>query len=259
MPELPDLEVFSTNLQKKFAGKKLQQVRVVNKKKLKVTPAKLKKSLEGSALKKVYREGKEIHFAFSNGNVLGWHLMLRGGMSAFEKKNDAKYTIMELLFSNSSGLALTDYQSAATPTLNPEEKDAPDALSKEIDFSFLKELLSRKKTIIKNVLLDQKSIRGIGNAYADEILWKAGISPFSVANKIPDEKIRVLTKAIPSVLQNAIKQIRKKNPDIISGEVRDFLKIHNSKMKKSPTGGKIVNKMINGRITYYSSEQKLFK
>jgi formamidopyrimidine-DNA glycosylase len=259
MPELPDLEVFSKNLEKKFAGKKLKQVKVLNKKKLKVTAAKLKKSLEGSALKKVYREGKEIHFAFSNGNVLGWHLMLRGGMSVFEKKNDAKYTIMELLFSNDAGLALTDYQSSATPTLNPEEKDAPDALSKEINFSFLKELLSRKKTIIKNLLLDQKSIRGIGNAYADEILWKAGISPFSIANKIPDDKIRALIKAIPFVLQNAIKQIRKKNPEIISGEVRDFLKIHNSKMKKSPTGGKIVNKMINGRITYYTSEQKLFK
>ena len=258
MPELPDLEVFSHNLNKQFTGKKLQQVKVVVSKKLKVTPAKLKKSLEGAVLKKVYREGKEIHFSFSNGNVLGWHLMLRGGMNVFKSKNDQKYPIMEMLFSNGAGLALSDYQKAATPTLNPEEKEAPDALSKEMNFSYLKTLLAKKKTTIKKLLLDQAFIRGIGNAYADEILWKAGISPLSISNKIPEIKIRALSKAIPAVLNAAIKQIRKKNPDIISGEVRDFLKIHNSKRQQSPTGGKIVSKMLNGRITYYTSEQKKF-
>src|SRR5689334_10939987 len=100
MPELPDLENFSQTLNKKFAGKKLQHIRIVNKKKLKVSPAKMKKTLEGTVLKKVYRDGKEIHFAFSNSNVLAWHLMLRGGMNMFEKKNEEKYPVMELFFAN---------------------------------------------------------------------------------------------------------------------------------------------------------------
>ena len=107
--------------------------------------------------------------------------------------------------------------------------------------------------------MDQKIIRGIGNAYADEILWDAGISPFSVCNKIPDEKIKRLPRSIRSVLQDAEKQIRKSKPDIISGEVRDFLKIHNAKKEQSPTGGKIHHKMANSRITYYTDEQELFK
>ncbi len=67
----------------------------------------------------------------------------------------------------------------ATPTLNPAPSAAPDALSEEVNFEFLKTLLSTKKGSIKNILLDQKLIRGIGNAYADEILWDARISPFS--------------------------------------------------------------------------------
>ena len=129
---------------------------------------------------------------------------------------------------------------------------------KKLIFDFLKEKLSKKRTNIKTFLLDQKNIRGIGNAYADEILWEAGISPFSVCNKIPDAKIKELTKTIKSVLEDAIKQIKKTHPDIISGEVRDFLKIHNSKKEESPTGGKILNTTINSRITY-TEEQELFE
>ncbi len=99
----------------------------------------------------------------------------------------------------------------------------------EMNTSFLKETLSAKKTVIKTILLDQHIIRGIGNAYADEILWEAGISPFSVANKIPADKIKDLAAAIKKVLKDGEHQIKKEKPDIISGEVRDFLKIHNSR------------------------------
>jgi len=68
-----------------------------------------------------------------------------------------------------------------------------------------------------------------------------------------------LAKEIKSVLKDAEKQILKINPDIIGGEERSFLKIHNSKKKESPTGGKIYNKMVNSRITYYTDEQELYE
>jgi len=258
MPELPDLEVFSHNLNKKLAKKKFKKVAVVNKRKLKVSEKQLKKSLEGATLKKVYREGKELHFEFDNNAVLGMHLMLHGKLHLFTKKNEQKNTIIELIFKDDTGLALTDYQGAATVALNPETKTAPDALSKEVDFNFLKEKLSKKRSNIKSFLLDQKNIRGVGNAYADEILWQARISPFSVCNKLPDSVIKVLVKSIRSVLKDAQKKIRKEQPEIISGEIRDFLKIHNSKQKESPTGRKIRNNKISSRITYYTNEQKLF-
>jgi formamidopyrimidine-DNA glycosylase len=138
-------------------------------------------------------------------------------------------------------------------------KDSPDALSAEVDYKFLKEKLSKKRTNIKTFIMDQNIIRGIGNAYADEILWKSKIHPESVCNKIPDNKIKELAKNIKSVLKYAEKQILKINPDIISGEDRSFLKIHNSKKKESPTGAKIHSKMLSSRITYYTDEQKLYK
>jgi formamidopyrimidine-DNA glycosylase len=258
MPELPDLQVFSYNLAKLFKGKKLVRLNVVNGKRIRTPITKLKKACEKATLKDVYREGKELRFEFKNGNILGLHLMLHGALKVFEKKNDAKFTIAELLFDNGRGLAITDFQGMATIYLNPQQKDAPDALSPAVNKSYLSQKLNSKANI-KNVLMDQHVIRGIGNAYADEILWDAKISPFSVANKIPAPKITRLGKSIKTVLKKAEKQILKKHPDLISGEIRDFLGIHNSKKKESPGGAKIRNVVIGGRKTYYTDEQEVYK
>ena len=258
MPELPDLQVFSRNIDKKIAGKKIRKVNVPVSSKLKVSVRILREELEGQVVKKVYREGKELHLAFKNGTVLGLHLMLHGDLHFFSGKNQNNNTIIEILFDDESGLALTDWQKMATPTLNPEPREAPDALSKEVNVQFLKSILRKTRTSVKNVLLDQHIIRGIGNAYADEILWDAGISPFSVSNKIPDDKIKALAKSIKKVLVNAEMQILKSHPDIIKGEIRDFLLIHHSKKKESPTGATIYTKTVGSRKTYYTDEQELY-
>jgi formamidopyrimidine-DNA glycosylase len=259
MPELPDLQVFSKNLAKIFVGKTLKKISVPNAKKLNVSVTKLKARLENQKLVAINREGKELHFEFKDGDVLGLHLMLRGKFHQFEEKNTQKYTIIELLFTGNSGLALTDFQGQATPTLNPEAQVAPDALSKDVNFRFLKARLAKSKAVVKSVLLDQHIIRGIGNAYADEILWDAGISPFSISNKIPEKQVKALLKSIKSILRKAEKSIIKSNPDIISGEIRDFMLIHNSKKEKSPRGADIQVKSVGARKTYYTEEQKLYK
>jgi formamidopyrimidine-DNA glycosylase len=259
MPELPDLQVFSHNLDKKLSGKVVKAVKLENTKKAKDSPAAFKKALQGATLEKVYREGKELRFKFKDGTVLGMHLMLHGKLYFFEEENTNKHTILELLFEDGTGLALTDYQGIALPSLNPEEVNVPDALSDDLTTKYLEENLGKKKTVIKKLLLDQHFIRGIGNAYADEILWEAGISPFSISNKIPAARIKVLHRAIHKVLKDAEKNIRKEHPDIIAGEIRDFLKIHQPKQTHSPTGGTIEQKALNSRKTYYTDEQELFE
>src|SRR5947208_15655013 len=120
MPELPDLEVFSSNLRKLFKGKVLTRFQMVNSKRTKTPASRFKKALEKSKLKDVYREGKELRFSFSNGNVLGLHLMLHGLLKLFDEKNNSKSTIAEMLFDNGKGLAVTDFQGMATLYLNPK-------------------------------------------------------------------------------------------------------------------------------------------
>lgn len=257
MPELPDLEVFSKNLDKEFSGKTIQDVSVKVSTKLNVTEKELQKHLNKQVLSKIYRAGKELHLLFANKDILSLHLMLKGQLYIFNKTNDHSHTIIELSFTDGSGLCLTDYQSIAVPTLNPKESGAPDALSKDITTEFFKKAL-QKKTVIKKALMDQHIIRGIGNAYVDEILWHAGISPFSISSKIPETKIDGLIKAISSALKNAVKEIDKRNPGTISGESREFLDIHNSKKTHSPKGSPILTGTIASRITYYTNEQELF-
>lgn len=256
MPELPDLQVFAKNLNSTFQGKKLLKIKVINSKKIKDKQSELSQNLEGNTVGSIYRTGKELRFQFANGAVLGMHLMLHGNLYFFEKQNENKFTIVELYFEN-KGMALTDYQALATVALQPEEKKGIDALSEDLNHNYLKSAL-QSKAKIKNLITNQDVIRGIGNAYADEILWEARISPFSISSAISENKIIALEKAIKTVLKNAEQQILKKSPDIITGEIRDFLKIHTKSKDVSPTGGLIKVDKSGGRITYYTDEQELF-
>lgn len=254
VPELPDIEVFSKNLDQLFAGRKLLKLKVVNGKKLPDTAASLNKNLAGKLLKKVYRSGKEFRFAFADETILGLHLMLTGDLFVFEQKNEHHSTIVELYFEGMKNLALTDRMKNAWVALNPEDRAGADAL--ELDFKKLKEIFNRK-TGIKNVLIDQDLIRGIGNGYSDEILWETRIHPYSTALAIPDEKIRELVKVIPKLLLEATRKIDKAYPGIIQNEVKEFLKIHRNK-DKSPTGFPIQIDTQGRRKTYYTEEQVLY-
>ncbi|WP_129717325.1 DNA-formamidopyrimidine glycosylase family protein [Pedobacter sp. SYP-B3415] len=256
MPELPDLEVFAANLEKRFKGKTLEELKVPIDKKLNVPVAELKSTLEGHKLASVSRNGKSLLLDFGNERKLGLHLMLHGELKLHDADRAYRFPIIEFYFKGDTGFALTDFQKAATPTLNPEIPDTPDAFA--ISETAFLELLAKKKGEVKSVLLDQKSIRGIGNAYADEILWEARISPFSAAKAIPEKKAKLLFKVMQQVLKEAIQEIKKANPEQLSGELRDFMNIHHSKKSKSPTGAAILTDKRGGRTTYYTEEQKLF-
>jgi len=257
MPELPDIEVFCRTIKKKYAGKQLSKVKVVQGKKLKDSPKELSAALEGKKLLDVYRSGKEMRFLFSGDTLLGLHLMLTGDLFSFEKKNEHKLAIVEFYFKDGSGLALTDRMKNAHVKLNPTNKKGIDAL--DLTYKKLKEILGSRKANIKNVMLDQDTIRGIGNGYSDEILWKSRISPFSIASAIPDEKVKELAKNIKQVLKSATTRISKKYPDLMQGEIRDFMQIHTKKLTESPTGAKI--KMADRGMlkTFYTDEQVLYK
>lgn len=258
MAELPDLEVFSRNLQKVFADKKLIQIKIKEGKNLKDSARELSKNLKGKILKKIFRDGKELRFLFKDDTLLGMHLMLTGDLFIFEKKNTHPFTIIEFHFEDDINLALCDRLKNANVKLNPINKDGIDALSDGLNFKYLKMAFNRK-TSVKNILMNQDIIRGIGNSYSDEILWKTKISPYSIAQAIPDDKLKELLKNIKSVLKNATKLIYKDFPGKINVEVKSNLKIHTKNNTHSPTGGLIKVTAKGMRKTYYTDEQVLYK
>jgi formamidopyrimidine-DNA glycosylase len=257
MPEIPDLNIFRRNLAKKLVGKELEQISVLITRQLKTPESVLQDTFDGQKLTGITREGKELHFAFGNGHTLGVHLMLHGTMYWFEHQNEQKFTIAELLFNDGTGLAITDWQKAVILTLDPLVPKVPDAMN--IPEGYLLEKLKDNTRAIKTVLTEGKCIRGIGNAYVDEILYAAGISPFSKAGKIPENKIEVLTKAIPKVLIDAEDHISKNFPDTITEKERDFLQVHRPKQKETLSGEPILVAELDKRKTYYAPSQELFE
>ncbi len=257
MPELPDLQVFSSNLHKRLKGKVVQAVTVIGK--AAVSSRALEEGIKGQKVQAVSRDGKELRIEFDNGRTVGMHLMLHGALHIAEDEKRPQHVVMDMRFIDETALVLTDWQHAAKVTLDPAPATAPDALSGEVNAAFLGKIMAAKRTAVKTMLMDQKIIRGIGNAYADEILWAARISPFSVCKKVPPEAVGRLAKAIHSVLKSAETQIRKQDPGRISGEVRNFLDIHNAAKKESPSGSTIKHKVAGGRKTYYTDEQELYE
>jgi formamidopyrimidine-DNA glycosylase len=252
MAELPDLTVFAQILSRRFKGKTVERVDVTVAKKLNVSVQELKTALEGHELTGVRREGKTLQFDFE-GQVLGLHLMLRGELVALDSDEAPRFQILAFHFKGGGGLAVVDMQKMATPTLNPEQNDVPDAL--EMEKPYFTALLAKKRTVIKTLLMDQHVMRGIGNSYADEILYHSGVSPFSVANAVPAERI---FKSIKTVLKKAISDISNANGDELKGELKDFMSVHSSKLKITAKGEQIKTDKIGGRTTYYTDAQELF-
>ncbi len=262
MPELPDLQVFSMNLKKHILNKPVTCVTVYSSHKINVPSDVFVSSVADSRIVDIVRAGKELYFHLSNGNIFSVHLMLNGEfkLSPVEEVGRIQYKIISIAFTDNSALTVSDYKTLCKVTLNPVKSNTPDALSEKFNYEYLTGRVKSKPNMnVKAFLIDQSIVRGIGNAYADEILWKANISPESVVGKIPDEALADLFYAVGSVLTDAIGSILEIAPDIISGEKRGFLKVHNSKKSKTDEGDPIIVKEIASKRTYYTKRQRLFR
>ena len=257
MPEIPDLEAFSRNLTKSLKGAQLEKITVHKRAKVKPSLAAIRKDLVEAKLTEVYRDGKQLRFAFTGKKLLGIHLMLHGEFRWKEGKKPA-YVVAEFAFRNKPVLWLTDFHFQANLFLNPEPSEVPDVLGKGLGLRFWKKFFD-SDSMVKNLLRNQDALRGMGNAYTDEILYEAKISPFSIARKIPDKQINAFIKAIKKVYREATKEINKHVPDTIGGEYRAFMKVHNSKREFTPSGYEVHKKAIGGSRTYFTDEQVIYK
>ena len=262
MPELPDLQVFSKNLKKRIADKKIVAAEVFNKAKVNISADAVGAKLLDTKIVDIVREGKELYFQLENENVFSVHLMLKGQFKicSVNEISHIGYKILSISFEDEQAIVISDFQGLCKVTFNPVKINVPDALGEAFDFEYLQnQVNNNRRKNIKAFLIDQNIIKGIGNAYADEILWKADISPESTVGKIPEASLKELFDAISYVLKEAIVNIENIVPEIISGEERSFLKVHNPQKKYTDEGDKILIKKIASKTTYYTEKQKLFQ
>ena len=260
MPELPDLENFSKNIFSLVEHKKILSLEVHNSKKIVGDMDKLKSLCTDSFISRIFRNGKELYFYLDNGFHFSVHLMLNGRFHFCTKAeiSNVKYKIITLNFETDECLVVQDFQALCKVSVEPIMDSVPDALSTDFSLDyFLSKIVSYKKTI-KALLIDQSFVKGIGNAYVDEILWTAKVDPESIACKIPENICDKLYYTIQQVLAEAIVKIENIAPNIIGGEERSFLTVHNPNSKSTPDGEEILTKKVASKNTYYTSSQILY-
>ncbi|TCL76945.1 formamidopyrimidine-DNA glycosylase [Hydrogenispora ethanolica] len=261
MPELPDLEVFKGNLKKHLVGETLLAIEPVHPRNVIPAAGPVLEQFVGKALADIERDGKELLFLFPEGKFFAVHLMLNGGLQLCAEPAQAaavKYRIASFRFQELI-LVVSDPGGLCKVRFLPQLTKVPDAFSPAFSQEYLADRLARNPLMnIKAFLIDQKMVKGIGNAYADEILWESRISPLSLCGKLPPEAVARLHAAVAGVLREAIASIRREAPEIISGEIRSFLKVHQPRRKESPTGHAIRVQKVASKTTYFTDEQILY-
>lgn len=256
MPELPEIAVYAENLSRRFAAHTIKSAITLGRARHLHAIA---DTLPGRVLSEVTRNGKELVFQFDDGTSLWVHLMLAGFARVGADQAPPCGTVLSVVFDTGEALYMGDQSGKIRVRRNPPVPSAPDALDPRFTLAYFhRKCSSHPSVCIKAFLMDQRIVRGIGNAYADEILWYSRISPFSQCGKLDDPSVGRLHRAIKTVLQDAIEQIRRNRPDMIDGEYREFLAVHHPGKERSPTGARIQHGEIDGRRTYFTEEQVLY-
>jgi formamidopyrimidine-DNA glycosylase len=255
-----------------------------------------KKDLIDTKITNAERHGKNVLVHFGNGLTMLVHMKMTGhflfGNYIYDKKQNTwqpkqaqgplrdpfnKYIHLVFSFSNGTQLVFSDlrkfgkvflFPTNSTHTIGDLMHLGPDPLTPEFTLDVFKRQLNKKpKGKIKQILMDQHIISGIGNIYSDEMLWKAGIHPLSVTAQIPEKNLKELYKAGKEVLAQGIDFGGDSDSDYrnIYGEPGKFQHTHNAYRKtgkpcsKKGCKGTIKRLKVGGRSAHFcDTHQKLY-
>ena len=218
MPELPEVETIRRDLEKEVVGKKLKEVSVSGERTVRRRPEEFKERLEGRKVIGVDRRGKYLVVRLDGPDVLVIHLRMSGQLrKAVAKDPVEKHTHAVLAFSPPGALQVRFVDPRTFGELfvtAPEDLEAEvpelahlgfDPLETPMSWERFGLLLRGRRAKLKSLLMDQTFIAGIGNLYADEILFAAGLRYDRESASIGPQEARRLWRAMTEVLTEAIK------------------------------------------------------
>ena len=261
MPEAPDLEIIKDFLNDRLAGKQLSGARVLKPTVLRSLAGDLNDDISGRSFVQASRRGKFLLLELSQDRRLVINPMLTGALQYCQaglrilKKTCLVLDLpdgMQLRYLDDRQMGKVYYiaedQLSQVPRLEEQGPDVLDGIS-------LEEFQSRLKRFhgeIKGVLTRGALVSGIGNAYSDEILFSAGLSPFRKTKSLTKPELQELYEQCPKVVTNAMEVLRTRMGEDIHIKVRDFLQVHNKGGQECPRcGGAITQLTANQRITSY--------
>ncbi len=279
MPELPEVQTTVSQLKKKALKRAFVDVWTDSPNLVKKPESfdDFRRKIKGKKIKDIRRRGKNIIFKLSEGQSLLIHQKLTGHLlygywkeghwqSEEEKKigEDKMNQYIHLVFflDNKKEIALSDLRKFAKVELASDEEIekeledlGPDPL--EISFSEFKEAIGSGRSKIKEVLMNQKIISGVGNIYSDEALFRAGIHPLRKVKDLKEKELEKLYRELKRILNKALKVQGTsvsdyRTPEGKKGEFEKLLKVYRRKGEKCfNCGAKVERIKIGGRSTHF--------
>ena len=257
MPELPDITVYIEALDKRIIGADLRQVQIAAPYLLRTFDPPLE-SVEGKKVLRLRRLGKRICIGFEGELWLVLHLMIAGRLHWSEKSKANARSTASFEFSTGT-LTLTEAGSRKRASLHVVRGEenllalAPrGAEIAHIDRDQFGEILQSENHTLKRALTDPHLFSGIGNAYSDEILWVAQLSPLALTQKLMPEEITRLYDATRRELSRWTERLRSETGNRFPEKVtafREGMAVHGRFRESCPRCGKKVQ-----RIRYSSNE-----
>ena len=259
MPELPDIVVYIEALEKRIRGEKLEKVRI-NTPFLVRTAVPPISALEQKQVVKLKRLGKRICIGFEDDLWLVVHLMIAGRLHWYDKGGKVPKTRPLAIFDFSSGtLTLTEAGSKRRASLHViagesglRELDRGGLEISELSLKEFAAALQSSNHTLKRALTDPRIFSGIGNAYSDEILFAAQLSPVTQTKRLTDEQIERLFNAIGSTLDEWVQRLRDETGNGFPEKVTAFrpqMAVHGRYKEPCPRCGSKVQ-----RIRYADNE-----
>ena len=254
MPELPDVAMYKDYIDKHARRKKITTVDVKPNKVVKgVTREGLIKALTGRQIASTRRRGKWLGLELDNGGWMFWHFGMTGAPKFYEDEAATpKYARLVLHFGDGGMLAYAALRQLGEIRLADEFDTfvsgralGPDAL--DVSLAEFRRLIAGRSGNLKSVLMNQEVLAGVGNVYADEILFQLKLHPNKRADELSDEQVKDLDGTMKRVFQMALKK-KAKVKDLPVG----YLLRSREKDGKCPRCGVAFKQMkVGGRTTYY--------
>jgi len=214
MPELPEVETTLRGIEPHITQQEVAKVYTRTEKLRWPVPKRLNGTIKGKKVLGVQRRGKYLLLNFINGCLLV-HLGMTGSFKVLKNASKPnKHDHIDILFSNGRCLRYTDprkFGAFIWTTENPFQHDllnklGPEPLSDEFNAEYLFNTCFKRTASIKTHIMNQKIVVGVGNIYASESLFKAGIHPERAASRISYARLEKFVKEIKKTLRAAIKK-----------------------------------------------------
>jgi formamidopyrimidine-DNA glycosylase len=255
VPELPEVEALALDLRGRLDGHAIAKIHIAAFSALKTFDPPLS-ALEGAMVDDVTRHGKFLDIEASGIHLClhlaraGW-VRWRDEVPTIAPKASSKSTLaLRVVLDDQSGLDITEAGTrkslAAYVVRDPQDvpgiaRLGPDPLADDFTIERFAEILRAEgRKQLKGVLRYQSTIAGIGNAYSDEILHAARMSPFKPASGLSDEELATLYAAVRDTLGDAVERSRGLHASELKGEKKSNLAVHGQTGKPCPVCGDTV-------------------